>query len=245
MSTLHIDADQPLIDLSMPIEAHWRFKPVIRVVDKTVAGCTFRSTVLEMGAHGFTHVDAESHVDCEGRSLGGSDVNELWGPCVVLDLTWAADSHAFTAEDLAKAALLAGGVWDGDIALLRTDQARKHPTETPRFWTSSPFLTRGAAEWLRDRSVAAVGYDFPQDRAIRSEYEPAWQDGELLDDWPCHEILLKSGIAQIEYLTNLGALPTRCVVFAVPIKIPSADGAPARVFALRHHSPIPIATFDE
>jgi arylformamidase len=77
MTTLHIDADQTLIDLSMPIEPHWRFKPVIRVVDKTVAGCAFRSTVLEMGAHGFTHVDAESHVDCEGRSLGGSDVNEL------------------------------------------------------------------------------------------------------------------------------------------------------------------------
>jgi arylformamidase len=109
MTTLHVDAGQPLIDLSMPIEPHWRSKPVIRVVEKTVAGCAFHSTVLEMGAHGFTHVDAESHVACDGRSLGASDVNELWGPRVVLDLTWAAEPHAFTADDLAKAAVLARG----------------------------------------------------------------------------------------------------------------------------------------
>lgn len=242
MTILQIDADQQLIDLSMPIETHWRFKPVLRVVDKTVAGFPFRSTVLEMGAHGFTHVDAESHVDAEGRTLGDGDVNELWGPCVVLDLTWAPDSHGITGHDLAAAASAVGGVRDGEIVLLRTDQARKHPTQTPSFWTSAPFLTRGAAEWLRANSVTAVGYDFPQDRAIRSEYDPAWVGGDLIDDWPCHEILLKSGIAQIEYLTNLGALPDRCLLFAVPLKIPDADGAPARVFALRHHSPATSTT---
>jgi len=37
---------------------------------------------------------------------------------------------------------------------------------------------------------------------------------------------------QIEYLCNLGALKgPRTMLFALPLKIPGADGAPARVIA--------------
>jgi len=47
-----------------------------------------------------------------------------------------------------------------------------------------------------------------------------------------HDILLRNGAIPIEYLTNLGGLEgPRSTLVVLPLKIPNADGAPARVIA--------------
>jgi arylformamidase len=231
VSGLTIPTGATAIDLSMPIEEHWRFRPAISYVDKDVAGYHFRSTMLQIGAHGFTHVDSPRHVHDEGEELGAIGLDHFWGPAVVLDLSHL-EGEAITAEQLAAAAASAGGVTGQEIVLLRTDQGVKHPPTTSDFWIRSPWLSAGGARWLLASGVRAVGYDFPQDRAIRSEYDEAWQAGELIEEWACHELLLKAGVLQIEYLTNLASAPTRCLLFALPLNVPTADGAPARVVAL-------------
>jgi kynurenine formamidase len=48
-----------------------------------------------------------------------------------------------------------------------------------------------------------------------------------------HDILLRSGVHMVEYLTNTAEIrDTRVLLSAAPLKIPGADGSPCRVFAI-------------
>jgi kynurenine formamidase len=91
-------------------------------------------------------------------------------------------------------------------------------------------MTREASEWLLERRPRAVAFDFPQDYTIRlllkGERRP-------LAENVTHDVLLKNGVILIEYLSNTVALTKpRIFLCCLPLKIPGADGAPARVIAL-------------
>jgi kynurenine formamidase len=48
-----------------------------------------------------------------------------------------------------------------------------------------------------------------------------------------HDVLLRNGVILIEYLANTVALTEpRTFLCCLPLKVPAADGAPARVIAL-------------
>ena len=48
-----------------------------------------------------------------------------------------------------------------------------------------------------------------------------------------HDVLLRNGVILIEYLSNTVALTRpRTFLCCLPLKLPDADGAPARVIAL-------------
>src|ERR1051325_8974840 len=98
------------------------------------------------------------------------------------------------------------------------------------FWKDAPYLTRDAAEWLLAPQPTAVAFDFPQDYPIR-----LLLDGHIAPtaEHVTHDVLLRAGITLIEYLVNTSALKDpRTFLCAAPLKIPGADGAPARVFAI-------------
>jgi kynurenine formamidase len=91
-------------------------------------------------------------------------------------------------------------------------------------------MTREAAAWLLERRPRAVAFDFPQDYAIRlllkGERRP-------LAENVTHDVLLRNGVILIEYLSNTVALTgPRTFLCCLPLKVPAADGAPARVVAL-------------
>lgn len=224
--------NQILIDLSMPITDHWRFRPSISHRSADAYGQPFHNTDLAMGAHGFTHVDAPSHVLSDGTPLGEVDLGRLWGEAAIIDVSALGDNAQLSAEDFDR---LGHAVSDGDIVLIRSNHELRHPTTEPEFWTRSPWLNASAARWLRDRSVRAVGYDFPQDRGIRAAYIDDFDvhaEGQP-EDWACHHFLLEAGIVQIEYLTNLWSIPgDRVEFYALPMNIPQSDGAPTRAFAI-------------
>lgn len=221
-----------LIDLSMPITDHWRFRPTLSHRSAETYGQPFYNTDLAMGAHGFTHVDAPLHVLPDGAPLGEVDLSRLWGEAVIIDVSALGDNAQLGAAEFDR---LGGDVRAGDIVLIRSNHERRHPTTEPEFWTQSPWLDASGARWLLERSVRAVGYDFPQDRGIRAAYVEKFEvheDGQP-EDWACHHFLLESGIPQIEYLTNLWSLTANRVEFyALPLNIPESDGAPTRAFAI-------------
>jgi kynurenine formamidase len=215
-----------IIDLSMAIEDHFRW-PVERSQKGDLeAGDVYQITRLGWVVHGFTHVDAPRHFVAGGDTTSAIALDRMIGPAAVLDLTGIAPKTEITAQMLAAAA---GHLQAGDIALLKTCWETVHSPQTPEFWTESPYLSAEACRWLLGREIKALGVDFPQDYPIR----------ELLDgkqapitEFVSHDILLRNGIILIEYLTNLGALAgPRTTLFALPLKIPNADGAPARVIA--------------
>src|SRR6476620_11169455 len=85
-------------------------------------------------------------------------------------------------------------------------------------------------EWLLARKPTAVAFDFPQDYPIR-----LLLDGHIAPtpEHVTHDVLLRAGVTLIEYLVNTSALKgPRTFLCAAPLKIPGADAAPARVFAI-------------
>jgi arylformamidase len=78
------------------------------------------------------------------------------------------------------------------------------------------YLTKGAAELLRDRDVAAVGLDY----IIPDEFENL--------ERPVHHVLFRKNIILLEGL-DLGHVSAGdYFLICLPLKIKDGDGAPAR-----------------
>jgi kynurenine formamidase len=216
-----------IVDLSVPIENHFRW-PVDRELRASHAeGSDFQVTYLGMGVHGFTHMDAPIHFVAGGSTTSEVALEKTVGQAAVVDLRPIAENTEITPELLAARA---GHMGQGDIVLLKTCWDLERQLHTPEFWTTAPYLSRAACQWLLERGIRALGVDFPQDYPIRGLL-----GGEVAgpQDFVSHDVLLRNGVILIEYLCNLGALEgDRVMLVALPMKIPESDGAPSRVIAL-------------
>ena len=216
-----------IIDLSMPIGPHFRWSPEISVKGDIAAGDQFRVTRLATTCHGFSHVDAQAHFVAHAPTIEATPLSRVVGPARVLNLRDIAPNTAIDAARLAQAD--PGGA-EGEILLLSAAWDEKRNNTTAAFWKEAPYLTRDAAEWLLARKPTAVAFDFPQDYPIR-----LLLDGHIAPtpEHVTHDVLLRAGVTLIEYIVNTAALKgPRTLLCAAPLKIPGADGAPARVFAI-------------
>jgi arylformamidase len=215
-----------IVDLSMPIEDHFRWPVERSQKGDFEAGDVYQITRLGWAVHGFTHVDAPRHMVAGGDTTSEIALERMIGAAALLDLTGIAPQTEITAQMIAAAA---GHLEAGDIAVIKTCWETVHSPRTPEFWTQSPYLSAKACRWLLERGIKALGVDFPQDYPIRGLLDGRQAPVEA---FVSHDILLRNGVILIEYLTNLGALAgPRTTLIALPLKIPDADGAPARVIA--------------
>jgi len=118
-----------------------------------------------------------------------------------------------------------------DAALFRDRDARGKAVLVQTGWDTHwrtdtysagehPFVTRDAAEHLARAGAVLVGID-----SLNIDDD---KDGAR----PAHTILLGAGIAIVEHMTNLGALPeTGFRFFAVPPKVRGMGSFPVRAFA--------------
>lgn len=222
------NAGSHLYDLSFELRAgHFRWRTETTAVAKLEDGGPFQTTRLAASVHSFTHADAPSHVRLGSVSMEDVALDTFVGPAAVIDLSDIEENEPITAARLAASG---EGLRRGDIALLRTDWDLKHSIDSATYWTFAPYVTRDAAEWLSDAGVRCVGFDFPQDYPIRSEFlgeHPAPQE------FVTHQLLLARGVGLVEYLRGLWQLPhARTFFSAAPLKISGSDGAPVRAYAL-------------
>lgn len=211
----------------MPIGPHFRWKTEVQVSGDIAAGDQFRISRLATTCHGFTHVDAPAHFVAHGPTIEATPLDRVVGPCRVLDLRDCPANAEIGPDRLAAAD--PGGP-DGEILLLSAGWDRRRDPATALFWTESPWLSRGAAEWLRERRPSAVAFDFPQDYPVRLLLEGKSVPNE---EHVTHDVLLKTGVTLIEYLVNTSALAgPQTLLCVAPLLIPGADGAPARAFAI-------------
>ena len=160
----------PLIDLSFPIRPHFRWKVAREVRASHASGDNFESSIMTLGCHAYTHVDAPRHFLPGDRHIAEMPVDQWVGEAAVVDLTHLGDNAAVTAADLERHA---GHVREGDIVLLRTDWPRRVNVEDERFWRDAPFTAADACHWLVRKRVKAVGYDYPPDFSVRTGiFEP-------------------------------------------------------------------------
>lgn len=176
-------------------------------------GTTFQIGKIDLLANTGTYIDAPFHrfetaPDVAGYSLEA--VADL--PGLVVRATErqdrAIDVALFSKLDVKGKAVLVHTGWD---AYWRTDEysAGGHP-----------FLTRAVAEDLVRAGAALVGID--------SLNIDDHKDGTR----PVHTTLLRAGIAIVEHMTNLGALPDRGFrFFAVPPRVKGMGSFPVRAFA--------------
>ena len=216
-----------IIDLSMAIEDHFRWPVERRLTSGHARGDLFQVTWLGWPVHGFTHMDSPRHFFADGRTTDDIPLETTVGEAAVVDLRPVAPNEAITAERLTAAA---AHVRERDIVVMKSCWEQQRSPGTPAFWAEAPYMSREAAIWLLARSPRAVAFDFPQDHATRHLLE-----GEVrpVAEHVTHDVLLRNGVILIEYLSNTVALAApRTFLCCLPLKVPDADGSPARVVAL-------------
>jgi arylformamidase len=167
-------------------------------------------SLLTMGSHTGTHVDAPYHFIDGGPRLGDVALDRMVGEALVADLR---GRTAVDADALAHAALR-----HGDILLCLTDNSARWAA--PDFQRDFTYLTRDAADLLVERGVRAVGIDY---LSIEQFGSP---------DFPVHHRLLGAGVFIIEGLDLRTVEPGRYTLVCLPLKFPDLDGAPARAVLL-------------
>ncbi len=174
-------------------------------------GTEFHIGRIDMVANTGTYVDAPFH-----RFAGGADLSEL-------PLESLADLDTVVVRAGAERAVdwsaFRGLDVKGKAVLVETGWSRHWSTEA--YGKGHPFLTREAAEGLRDAGAALVGID--------SLNIDDTEDGSR----PVHTALLGAGIPVCEHLTELRGLPDRGArFFAVPVKVKAMGTFPVRAFAV-------------
>ncbi len=182
----------------------------------------WQGSAFSIFCHNGTHVDAPNHFIEGSYGIDEVPLDRLMGPAALVEL----DDHGHDAGISGDTLEDRGPhVRRGDIAILRTGWTDACWGE-PAFWKEGPFLRPDGADWLVERGVKAIVYDFAEEYVVR---KPGFRGEEC----EIHHKILGVDIYNIEYVHNLPALSTpRCTIVALPLKLAGLDGSPARVLAL-------------
>ena len=185
-------------------------EPRVESVRAIARGDVCNVSLLHLGSHTGTHVDAPYHFLKDGPRLGQVALDRMVGPCLVADLRGRPAVDAAALRDVA--------IERGDILLCLTDNSAKWAAA--EFQRDLIYVTADAAEVLVARGVRALGMDYLSIEAFGSP------------DFPVHHRLLGAGIFVIEGLDLRGVAPGRYYLVCLPLKFPDLDGAPARAVLL-------------
>ncbi len=217
-----------VFDLSMPIEeGHFRWPIKKEKRGDFRKGDLFEVSQLATTCHGFTHMDAPRHMVPGGPTMTDLKLEKVVGVATVIDLEDIMPNEEITAARISEAATHLG---DEEIVLFRTCWDDQRDWKTEAFWRDAPWLSAEACQWLLERRPTAIAFDFPQDWTIR-----LLLDGEVrpIEEHCSHHILLRNNVTLIEYLTGVRQVTTpKTFLCALPLNLPDADGAPARVIAM-------------
>ena len=181
--------------------------PVCRPIKRIgVDGESAQVSVLTLGLHSGTHVDAPCHFIPGGAGVDTLPVDAFVGPCRVVEVD---------SPRLIEPEHLDPGAIGTERLLLKTGCGQ--------LWDDSLFrrdfvaLSPAAARWLVQHGVRLVGIEYvsidPYDA------NPA----------QAHLALLGAGVVVLEGLDLRGVPAGEYDIAALPLKVVGADGAPARV----------------
>jgi arylformamidase len=198
--------------LPSPVIADWLSRDASRA--RYAAGTTFQIGKIDLLANTGTYIDAPFHRYEDAPDIAGYTLETVANvPGLVIRAATRAgralDASRFAGLDVRGKAVLVHTGWD---AHWRTDKyaGGEHP-----------FLTRDAAGALVSAGAKLVGID-----SLNIDDD---KDGTR----PAHTLLLGAGIAIVEHLTNLAALPDGAFrFFAPPPKVRGMGSFPVRAFAL-------------
>jgi len=217
------DGKRDFVDLSHPIEHGMEtYRPLPGPVIEDhlgreasrahyAPGTEFHIGRLTMVANTGTYLDAPFHRFADGLDVSQLDLSALVDlPALVVRLVERAAraiGPELIPDDVRGRAVLVHTGWDAHW-------------RTEAYFSGHPFLTRPAAERLRDGGAVLVGID--------SLNIDDTGDGTR----PAHTVLLAAGIPIVEHLRGLGSVPTEGARFsAVPAPVRGMGTFPVRAFA--------------
>lgn len=172
-------------------------------------------TMLHLGSHTGTHLDAPSHTVAGGRTTGEIGLEELVGESLILHLAGIGARQIIGLDALAAA--VPGGLPERvpEIVVVDTGWASRFGTEAA---LEHPALDPAAAAELMRRGMRLLAVD---------TLSPDLTGGAA---FPVHEVVLGGDGLIVENLTGLAGLPDRVRIGFFPLAV-DADGAPVRAVA--------------
>ncbi len=208
-----------IVDLSHTIEDTMMVYPGLsRPILEWLAVCEQNghyASKLTLPIHVGTHIDAPKHFIASGESVDQLPLQKLFGKALLINLSHQnldkiTEVHFQQSEERIKAGL---------IVVVDTGTHKKYGKRA--FITEYPYLTPGAAAWLAERRIAALGVDTPAIDPLGSAESPA------------HKIVLGAGIPIVENLASLDRVDRQDFLFiGLPLKIAGAEGSPCRAIAV-------------
>ncbi|WP_458209547.1 cyclase family protein [Haladaptatus sp. NG-SE-30] len=207
-------------DCSHPLESATTVYPGDPPVEVTPhathEGDGYRVAHLELGTHSGTHVDAPCHTEPGGKTLDYTPIEAFVFDARLVDCRGIEARDPIERDELPEPT-------DDDLLVFDTGWDRHWGTEA---YFDHPYLTAEAAAWCADReyhvAIDALSVD-PTPTENSRDDEPKGV--------PAHHELLGDDYLIVENLTNLDGLPERFTLYAFPISIRDADGAPVRAVA--------------
>lgn len=173
----------------------------------TLAEDGYNVTLISLGSHTGTHVDAELHVSEQGRGVADLPPRSFYGPCEVLDLTGA--GRVIRVEHLRGR-----NIRQGSIVLLKT---RTSLDDGGAFRDDYAHLTEEAALYLVDKGLLTLGIDSLSVEGLDG-------DGRI------HDLLVRR-MTVFEGLRLKDVVPGGYIFAGLPLKV-RLDGAPARAILI-------------
>jgi len=200
------------IDVSVPLRTamvHWPGDPPVRITHSQdmERGDPCTVSLLEMGAHSGTHMDAPAHFIRGGRGIDHLPLDASIGSARVISIRGQ--------ESIKPNHLVRHRIRRGERILFKTHNSARC-WDTDSFVEDFVHISAGAASYLSERQVRLVGVDYLSVGGFRT------------DGVETHQALLKAGIWILEGLNLRRVRPGRVQLICLPLKIAGADGAPAR-----------------
>jgi arylformamidase len=168
---------------------------------------TVTVTTIKMGSHTGTHIDAPFHMIQGAKRLNDFSLDVLLGKATMFEISGLRSIGRAQLEHLN---------WNGvERVLFKTDNS-KH-WQDGKFYEEFVYLDPDGAEFLVQRGVRLVGIDYLSIDKFKSEAHPT------------HFVLLSKNILILEGLNLSSVSAGEYTLYALPMNLQDADGAPARV----------------
>jgi arylformamidase len=201
-----------IYDISLPVSEKlpvWPGDPSISMVrtKSILSGDPCNLTMISMGVHSGTHIDAPYHFVENGRTVDAIVLETCIGPCQVIEVS----GSLIEKEDLLK-----HNFRGQNRILFKTRNSERWNSNENLFHPDYVALSPEAAEYLVENKVMLIGIDYLSIEAFNATGNHV------------HDILLKNDVVILEGLNLSEVAEGMYELIALPLKLVGSEGAPAR-----------------
>lgn len=171
-----------------------------------------RESVVTMGSHTGTHIDAPSHFLKNGSNVDQLPLEQLIGRCIVIDCTQVEEK--IDAQFLQQHALV---LKQYSIVLFKTRNSLRLSTEV--FDYTFIYIDASGAEYLSSMKLQVVGIDYLGIERAQPNHQT-------------HTLLMNANTIIIEGLRLQSVEPGEYTFICLPIHVIGVEAAPARAVLL-------------